>query len=73
MQDSQIEALGDVIARQALALQQLETRLAVDQSSGPAMMNGAIEDVQTGRLVKVSIRKSIVSLVKDNIIRYRVY
>ena len=67
-----MEAMGDIIARQALALQQLETRLAADQSSGPAVMSGGVEDVQTGRLVKVSVRKSIVSPVKNNIIRYRV-
>ena len=77
MLESRMEAMGDVVARQALAQQQVaqeqvEPQLAVNQSSGPAMMNGAVEDVGIGRLPKVSVRKSLGSLVKKYIMRYRV-
>ena len=52
---SQMAAMGDVIARQALTQQQVQPPLAVSQSPEPIMMNGAVEGVRTSRLAKVSV------------------
>ena len=63
---SQMEAMGDVIARQALGQQQVQPPLAVNQSPEPVAMNDATVNGRNGRLTEVSVRKSIASLVKNN-------
>ena len=52
---SQMAAMGDVIARQALTQQQVQPPLAVSQSPEPIAMNSAMEGIRTGRLAKVSV------------------
>ena len=55
MLESRVEAMGDVIARQALAQLQVQPPLAVNQNPEPVAMNSAVEGVRTGRLAKVSV------------------
>ena len=60
MLESRVVAMGDVIAKQAaMAQQQVQPPLAVDQSPEPPVMNGAAPDVPAGRFTHVSVRESL--------------
>ncbi|KAG2217756.1 hypothetical protein INT45_005477 [Circinella minor] len=52
--EDRVQAMGDVIARQALAQQQVQPPLAVNQNPEPVAMHGAMEGFRAGRLAKVS-------------------
>ncbi|KAG2212568.1 hypothetical protein INT45_007407 [Circinella minor] len=54
MLESQVQAMGDVIARQALTQQQVQPPLAINQNPEPVAMHGAVEGFRAGRLAKVS-------------------
>ena len=45
MLESQVEAMGDVIARQALAQLQVQPPLAVNQNPEPVVMNSAMQGI----------------------------
>ena len=55
MLESQVEAMGDVITRQALAQLQVQPPLAVNQNPEPVAMSSAMEGVRTGCLAKISV------------------
>ena len=63
--ESRVEAMGNVIARQALAQQQeVQLQLAVSQNPDTVMMDGAVHDNRIQRSDNVSVKKSLGSLVK---------